>query len=279
MNQLSSFREQKKYSDSELIVIFTTIGKLHNEGLDSIFSLLESNSGFLKSIPNNDEKRKLIYSLINQSIHNFMKSNLKAENTNIDVILKRLFSESKTEIFYGKDLVTQVKLTKKNTTLSSTYFSLLNKVDSLINVNAEEKAYNKLISENIESLEEDFEKMQFVSSVSIAIHSVNYWKINRKKWMYLLNPNFVEKVTLAADANQKTDPNKAGNEIGKSDVSGIIYGAGSGCFFGAIGGTATLPGIGTITGCLGAGAVGALTGGLGNSAKTAVDKFVDWLTK
>jgi hypothetical protein len=136
-----------------------------------------------------------------------------------------------------------------------------------------------LITENIKTLDEDFEKMQFISSVSIAFNSTNYWKSNLRKWRYLLNPNYVEMKLMSADANQKTDPNKAGNDIGKADVSGIIYGAGSGCIYGAIGGTATLPGVGTITGCLGAGSVGALTGGLGNSAKTAVDKFIDWLTK
>ena len=74
------------------------------------------------------------------------------------------------------------------------------------------------------------------------------------------------------------NPNKTGNDIGKADVSGIIYGGVIGCGLGAFGGSIILPGIGTVTGCAGVGALGALTGGLGNSAKTAVDKFVDWLT-
>jgi hypothetical protein len=266
--------ESKNYTDSEIVVIFSTLGKLHNDGLDSIYSVLEKNNLLLNNMPNTIEKRNLIYSLINQSIHKFINGYLQNNEINIDGTLNSLFNDNSEKLF-GKDIVTQVTETKKNISFSPTYLILLNKIDSLVNINAKEDSYNNLVLENLNSLDENFEKMQFIASVSIAFNSTNYWKKNLRKWNYLLNHNYVEKTIMTVPAN----PNKTGNDIGKADVSGIIYGAGIGCGIGAFGGSIILPGIGTVTGCAGVGALGALTGGLGNSAKTAVDKFVDWLTK
>ena len=273
MNTRAINTEEKKYSDSELVIIFSSLGKFHNDGLDSIYTFLESKKALINSIPNNIEKRNLIYSLINQSLHKFINDHLHNTETNIDDILNSLFNGNTVNL-YGKDIVTQVTTSKRNIFFSPTYLALLNKVDSLININAKEYAYNILVTENLQSLDDNFEKMQFIASASIAFNSTNYWNANLRKWNYLLNNNYVEKTNMSVPAN----PNKTGNDIGKADVSGIIYGGVIGCGLGAFGGSIILPGIGTVTGCAGVGALGALTGGLGNSAKTAVDKFVDWLT-
>ncbi|MEZ5046685.1 MAG: hypothetical protein R2831_06810 [Chitinophagaceae bacterium] len=45
------------------------------------------------------------------------------------------------------------------------------------------------------------------------------------------------------------------------------------------GGTIVLPVAGTIAWAVGCGTIGALGGGLGNSAKKAVELFIDWLTE
>ena len=273
INNQSMFKEKNTYSDSEIVAIFSPLGKLHNDGLDSIYKQLERNNSILIKMPNTIEKRSIVYGIINQSIHKFIDENLRLKNINIDEALQNVFNEPNNS--FGKDLVTQITKSRKVINYSSTYLTLINKIDILINENAQEQAYKNLIIENISSLSEDFEKMHFVSSVSIAYNSTTYWKNNLEKWRYLLNPIYAKKQIMNVDVNK--DPNKTGTDIGKADVSGIIYGAAIGCGIGAIGGSVVLPGVGTVTGCAGMGAAGAITGGLGGSAKTAVDKLIDWI--
>ena len=186
--------------------------------------------------------------------------------------------------YLRKDLVSQIKSLKQAESLSNSFFVLMKQLNILIDRDAPKTEFDNLMKNGISTLTDFDEKSKFVSCASIGYSSLQYWKQNVSKWQLLLskdNSTFSSKTNTSFDVIKtpfNATENGVGTAIGKADITGIISGGVGGCFWGAVGGSTVLPVVGTLTGCAALGASGAITVGLGNSAKSAVESFVNWLT-
>lgn len=284
--------------DAEIISQFSQIGKLHNEGLDNILNDLKAEYGTYYTGTTSAVSHAKVYALINKGNVNFLETTLMpkgidvaqmiAANSKYDYLIKSNF---------GKGLVTQMRAkllairhTESESTtvrsvisdMSANFYDAVNALEKLVDKDATKQAYDDLLEAKIATLTNNDEKMKFASAVSVAYNTMQYWKENFPKWAAFFNKSNLEfrsKTTsrsVEADDKGKT-MTEIGKDVGKADISGIITGGVGGAIAGGVTGTVVLPAVGTTTGAVAGGVIGAVGGGLGNSAKAAVDAFVDWL--
>lgn len=96
-----------------------------------------------------------------------------------------------------------------------------------------------------------------IAAVNVYKSSYDYWGLNYNKWRDLINP----------DDNDDMTPSQRASVAG-ADAAGFSTGA----FWGAAGGTAFLPGVGTVTGAYAVGLAGAAWA----SATAAIGNFWDY---
>lgn len=296
--------------DREIISQFKQIGKIHNDGLDHIFNWLKTQHGTRYKGSKNSTDRKKLLQLIDIETQKFVELAIKPQNINIgEIIQNNNRYDYLIKANFGKDLSTQMRA-KNNaislsqpttmarfveTNLSSEFYKAIDALNSLVDNEAQQDAYDQLLETQISILKNLDEKMKFASAVSIAFNTMQYWKENISKWETFfsnndqatnsnltssLSPDGQKNLTLIIArtiSQNNSGSNNIGRNIGKADISGIISGGLLGCGYGAIGGSVVFPGVGTLTGCAAVGAAGVITGGLGGSATAAIDAFVDWL--
>lgn len=272
--------KEKIYSDKEIIEIYSKVGQIHNEGLDIIYSEIEKN----KIDPNieKESKRKLLFKLIDEKCINFVSTKLQLKNIDINVLINNPTVDNSIKLNLKKDLVNKIKGQPNSESLSESFYLAMEELNILVDKEANINEFELIINKYIKNMTDFDEKSKLVSCVYMGYYSKQYWMKNLNKWKTLivgLNSNQFQKRTLTIETPEDIEYGQAARNILKSDISGIIVGGVGGCALGAMGGSAVFPVVGTLTGCAALGGAGALTGGLGGSAKTAVDSFIDWLTK
>jgi len=256
------------YTDDELIQKLSTIGELHNKGLDYAFEKLHKKYGNTYSGGRTEKDRIEMKNFLEKTAIEFCNSSLSPNDICLDAIKK-----SQNGLDYRLstlDLVSQLKNEKVAANMSQQFYDLINSLDQLVNDDSRNKnktEVDNLIKNGIGRLTNYSEKVSLVNSVNTAYSSVSYWSSNYDKWSAFFPKG-------SSEMQARENP---GKKIGKADIVGIITGGVGGCAYGAIGGTVVVPGVGTLAGCAALGAGGAITGGLGNSAKAAVESFIDWL--
>lgn len=284
--QKSNTKEKEEVlSDEKIISIFSQIGEIHNSGLDYVFTDLQKQNLTLVNGNNSINNHDKIYKLIDNSVTEFAYKSLKIKSIDLSPFIEKNNTGNPIKEYLYKDLVSQIKSLKQAEGLSIAFLRLMAELNALVDKNASKIEFDNLMKNGILTLNDFDEKAKFVSCTSIGFSSLQYWKRNVSKWKQMLSSGNLQTTTkVSSDLNEirviytvpADDPGKA---IGKADITGIITGAVGGCVIGAAGGTTVLPVVGTITGCAALGSAGAITVGLGNSAKAAVESFVNWLTK
>lgn len=271
--------KEKEYSDKEIIEIFSKVGEIHNEGLDFIYAEIEKKNW--GNINDKEAKRQMLYDIIDKKCVEYVSERIKPSGIDLYDIDKRKYSATNISLNLNNDLVSKIKGQANSESLSETFFIAMQKLNSLVDKDAELGDYELLTNDYIKKLSDFEEKSKLVSCIYMGYYSNLYWKKNTKKWKNLIlgdNLNTIHKRSSSIETPEDIEYNQAGKNIGKADIAGIMVGWTTGCVYGLIGGSAILPGVGTIVGCAGLASAGAITGGLGGSGKAAVDSFVDWLT-
>ncbi|GAA4320682.1 hypothetical protein GCM10023184_05970 [Flaviaesturariibacter amylovorans] len=261
-------QEEVQLSDDQIIKVTEPVGFLHNQGLDYIYEQLRSSYGEVFPPTKPKEGRPKLYSILDGATLSFAKSTFNSD----ELDHSRFINGDMTGLIATHaevPLADLFKVADPEHKLSGEFYEAVTALDGLmqdVDRNQMRCAYDELVKEKIGTLKSYDEKLAWGSAVSIAYHSLAYWEKNRDKWQ-----NFFGSGSKTATAR------KPAKDIAKADVAGIVTGGISGCAYGAVGGTVTMPGIGTVAGCAGGAAVGAVAGGLGSSAKKAAEAFVDWL--
>ena len=280
---LISCQKNSSKAKEEIILIYSSIGEIHNSGLDYVYNDLQKQ--YLNLVNGNYSKinHDKIFKVIDNSVMKFVNKSLTTENIDLSLVIEKNNTNNPIKEYLNKDLVSQIKSLKEAENLSNEFFVLMTQLNLLVDKDASKIEFDNLMKTGILKLNDFDEKAKFVSCVSIGYSSLQYWKINATRWLQLLsngNSQLLTKVPSSIiDINVISSvPKETITSIGKSDITGIITGGVGGCIYGAGGGTTILPGVGTLTGCAAVGSAGAITVGLGNSAKAAVESFVNWLT-
>lgn len=272
------------FSDEKIILIYSQLGEIHNLGLDYVFSELQKQNLQFANGSNSKLIHDMIYNMIDNSVIAFTNKSLAIKNIDLKPFIEMNNTNNPIKDYLRKDLVSQIKSLKQAENLSNTFFVLMTQLNILIDSDAPKFEFDKLMRNGISILTDFDEKSKFVSCTSIGYSSLQYWKQNVSKWQQLFSTDNLisstKKITSidAIKAPFNAPANSVGTAIGKADITGIITGGVGGCVWGAAGGSTVLPVVGTLTGCAALGASGAITVGLGNSAKSAVESFVNWLT-
>jgi hypothetical protein len=265
----SSAQKTEVYSDAEIIEKLSTIGELHNQGLDYVFQQLTIKYGKSYSGGFTENERAEMVDFIGDNSLKFSINNIHPTSS-IQTAMENC--KVNRQFQYSKlGLVDQVRNSKNAVLLSGSFFDMLKELENLVTDNARNSTkseFDKLVKSGIAKLSIYNEKVYWVAAVNTAFSSLSYWDANYYgKWDLFFSKNIT-------GTSFKIKPP---NSIGVADIAGIITGGAGGAAYGAIGGSVVFPGVGTLVGGAALGAAGAITGGLGGSAAAAVNSFVNWL--
>lgn len=141
----------------------------------------------------------------------------------------------------------------KNTDVKDYLIDVIKSTDALTFDDASQFFDNKLKEAESKFKDQDLEVVK--SSLNTGKASYKYWGDNYSNWYDL----FDQKQTTAARG-------RGGRRVGIADTACFV----SGAIWGAIGGTATLPGVGTVTGALAVGTAYGLYGSIAAGVYNAV---------
>lgn len=164
------------------------------------------------------------------------------------------------------NLVTQNSLSGQLTTAINE-FEIFWRDDSK---NQQYSSYDSLILVKVPLLDNEVDKMAFISAVSTGKSSMQYWEVNKTKWDILIRD-------LGGNGNFSSYVPGPKKGIIYSDIIGGMSGLIRGAYVGYVGGTIVVPGIGTVTGAAACGLVGAAIGGVGGSAADAAHSLIQWM--
>jgi hypothetical protein len=254
-------------TNQQIIDIYSNVGVPHNEGLDYVLQGLKNYYGPVYHGGNSKAAHDLMYQNVDNNTKGYLTTKRSVSQSDANSCINN-FKNSPVKKF-GTNLNTNITYSPYYSTLSANFKTAISQLNTL--VHDETKCYTKtnydaIVNNNIALLPNNNEKVYLVSMCNVGYNSIIYWRDNYSKWQSF----------FGAPTPMLANP---GKDIGIADVSGIITGAIGGCAWGAAGGTIALPGAGTVAGCAGVGAISALGGGLGNSAKKAVESFINWLAR
>lgn len=254
------------YCNDELLRRFWITGELHNKGLDEVLGGLKATYGDQFKEEKTQEAQDKIFGVVNELGAGFTTKTLQVSGIDLlDFIRNSTFPKGKDAAL---SLPGQLTSLQSDAKYSAELLAALEALDAQMESGSElsEDNYRNLAAKQMPLIRNYFERVYWVMAVSTAYFSLKYWGSNMVYWVNFLNGG--------GSATQRTHP---GKEIAKADVTGVIVGGAGGAIYGAIGGTATFPGVGTIVGAAGGGAAGAVVGGVTGSAKAAVSAFVGWV--
>ncbi|MFL5772383.1 MAG: hypothetical protein ACJ75F_04445 [Flavisolibacter sp.] len=273
------------YTDNEIINMYSSVGEIHNKGLESAFNSLQQNYGTKYQGGLSKQDRDNMYRILDANNFAFVTKEIAVNSIDLTQMVNR---DVEVRDYMYKDLVSQFLSSKEGQNLSPEILNAFNELNSLMDDDSRcfnKSEYDRIVQDNIQNLQSFNEKVLLVCGFNIAYNSIQYWNENLVKWQAFFSYSLTRKPTIppksprpinqySIQAFRFTSP---GRNIAKADVSGIVWGGTAGCITGAIGGSVTLPGVGTLTGCAGMGAAGAVTAGIGGSLKAAVNALLDWL--
>lgn len=101
--------------------------------------------------------------------------------------------------------------------------------------------YDSIMAAKVPTINDEIEKMAFISGVSTGRSSTIYWEANKSKWDSLAND-------LGGGNGFASLACCSGKDIVYADIAGGVGGLVRGALVGAAGGTVVVPGVGTVTG-------------------------------
>jgi hypothetical protein len=254
-------RGESRDSDSVVISHYWQIGSLHNQGIDKLLDNIKQTYGSQYNVYSTTNNNAVLASIPQMSI-SYVNDVLSPSNIDLNFIRGSINTSSNSLIGATQNTQWEYSINFKSC------ISILEKtIDE--NESFSKAQFETLLNQNIGTLNSELEKIILVATYSTAYHSLSYWNDQNHggAWARYFSNN-----------NDYVIPVGKAKDVGKADIAGILTGGAGGLAWGAAGGTVVLPGAGTIAGAAGCGAIGALGGGLGNSAKKAVEGFIDWLT-
>jgi hypothetical protein len=224
----------------------TNVGEFHNEKMDLYYSYLEN---IAKTKEKNAIKKSDFYDMFtNLTLNVFGKNNPELSASTNSEFLKYL------DLTFEQQVDESVNKINKVTTISQELKSfLISIIVDCRKVNNNQLNINYLKSKMVEARQKfSGNELRIIEvSLNTGISSFYYWDNNYDKW---------ETVFGTARTVRKPPVN-----VGVADLAGATVGA----LYGAVGGTAFLPGVGTVTGAIGVG----LAGGLYSSTVAAAVNF------
>jgi|GEM_PF-4666365 len=262
---IASIPAFETYSNSDLRTQFADVGTLHSQGLDYVYSKLDSiydNNGIIDTSD--------FVPMFKTYTNGFAQANLTNISTDLHTMTANVVPDFfDTYLHSNSDLSLTYIQNKLNTTFSTAFTSTFNSILSILDnnslsVNDKITQWSALISDNsLNALANNTERAAIICGVNVAIADAQYWgnTANNNKWDNLppTQTNKVMGARLSQDA--------------KNDIVGAVGGAAETLL--EFGGTAAAFGPGAVTAVAVLGAVkGAITGTAG---AIIIDKVWDWL--
>ncbi len=251
-------------SDEELISIFSNIEEIHSNGLDYIFSYVQTS---LKNNPN------FIISAgqLDKLVEDYMIKQLYVKGIDFIPAFK-----NKTSIFPSNVATDPFFVTIENETksvISENLKSILSEFQSFVlndKLNTELEYYDNFVKSKISLLDSEKEKVMLVVAVYTGKSSVIYWNKNTQKWIDLDN---------ISNQSNRLSPHPAKTVLA-SDMVGGAVGAAVGAYVGFTGGTVACPVIGSVAGVTAGFLVGGAVGAIRASAMTAATQLLSrWFSR
>lgn len=218
---------------------YWTIGRLHNEGLEYVYSEIVSKNNFTLMDFSNmlTEVKKGTYNFtkgIDFSKHISYSDYLSIYSMYDNVLYSQFVDIKKGD--YDFNMVDSIKKEVSLTSKQEKYLLELDTVISNYDLDSIQllEELSKLKREIVTHCSKE-EQFILLASVSIAINSLEYWTVNLDKWMSIGN----NRNTILSKGNRNDEEwrwfKSTIKSMGKSDVVGGIIGGASGALAGGVG--------------------------------------------
>lgn len=265
--------------DKELVQIYDGVGEVHNQGLDFVYDKIKSKIDEAKAT-DPSAKAEITPDEISKWSDEFVRTIYNpndGEITDCTPLFLRLVGgiESNQDLSMP-DAVTRVL----QTDLSPEVANALGELDKVLNEGSPfdtlwyfppAHTFSDLLNRHLPNIKSMDEKAAFISAVSVAKNTTEYWAKNFRKWQELDG-----QISPVSD-NQTNYARGPGDDIADADVEGAYVGIMTGAYIGATGGTIVLPVVGTVAGTAAcAVSVGVGTAVVASTAR-ALTRFTRWL--
>jgi hypothetical protein len=266
-----------KKSDKDLIKLYSNVGKMHNRGLDHLYTVFKKIADSRQSQRTTDDSIDLL--LVNEAAANYFKNSIGCSGCSELNMVPYYFNDTafrdRSGLFQNSTVVSHyngVNETPLNSDLAGALLILDSTLRNDLRPTYYEK-YDSLIEVKVPTISNETDKAAFITCASVMKNSYQYWNKNSDKWDSL--------EAQLTGWHKNGQANKSIGDIIKElvwmDGSGALTGLIRGLIIGAGGGSVTIPGIGTVVGAACGGLAGGFVGGVVGSGGSAIHSFIQWL--